>query len=101
MFLQHKSIFTYDWSWEEEQKNVEKDFNVIETGEIFLNGKQRHYNLILFIDDNPPMISFYVTVIDTANKRQYTLSLVIEYSEDYKTRICNLKPLLESFKMII
>jgi hypothetical protein len=99
LFNVNQSHYTYAWNWEEEQKNVEKEFNVIEKGEINLNGKGSHYNLVLFDEDTPQMISFYVTVLDTIKKRQYTLNLKTEYTEDYKTRFCKMKPMIESFKI--
>jgi hypothetical protein len=78
---------------------VEKEFNVIETGEIYLNGEGRHYNFVLFENEKPQMISFYVTILDTIRKRQYTLSLSTEYTENYKSRICKMKPLIENFEI--
>ena len=98
-FNVNQSEYTYEWNWEEEQMKIEADFNVIETGEVNLNGQERPYNLVLFDEDTPQMISFYVIILDTIKKRQYTLNLATEYNEDYITRICRMKPLLESFKI--
>ena len=98
-FNVNQSNYTEYWDWEEEQKNVELNFYVVESGEISLNGQKRKYNLVLHEEDSPQMISFYVTVLDTIRKRMYTLNLVTEYSEQYQTRICKMKPLMESFKI--
>lgn len=99
IFNVNQSNYTYDWNWEEEQKNVKQDFNVIETGEIYVNGQESKYNLVLFENDNPQMISFYVTVLDTIRRRQYILTLTTEYAKDFKSRISNMNPLIDSFKI--
>jgi hypothetical protein len=99
LFNVNQSDYTHEWNWEEEQKNVEKDFNVIETGEILLNGSESRYNIVFFESDTPQMISFYITVLDTIRKRQYTLNITTEFVEDFKSRICKMKPLMESFKI--
>jgi len=94
------SFYTGEWNWEVEQKNVENDFNVIETGNISLLGQERPYNIVHFELDSPQTISFYVTVLDTVKKSNYTLNLTTDYDEDYKSRICEMKPLLESFRIL-
>ncbi|MDB3999926.1 hypothetical protein N9439_00070 [Schleiferiaceae bacterium] len=94
------SFYTGEWNWEVEQKNVENDFNVIETGNISLLGQERPYNIVHFHVDSPQTISFYVTVLDTLKKSNYTLNLTTDYDEDYKSRICEMKPLLESFRIL-
>ena len=94
------SFYTGEWNWEIEQKNVESDFNVIETGNISLLGQERPYNVVHFHVDSPQTISFYVTVLDTVKKSNYTLNLMTDYDEDYKSRICEMKPLLESFRIL-
>jgi len=94
------SFYTGEWDWEEEQKNVENDFNVIETGKISLLGQERPYNIVHFHVDSPQTISFYVTVLDTVKKSNYTLNLMTDYDKDYRSRICEMKPLLESFRIL-
>ena len=94
------SFYTGEWNWEVEQKNVENDFNVIETGNISLLGQERPYNIVHFELDSPQTISFYVTVLDTVKKSNYTLNLMTDYDENYKSRICEMKPLLESFRIL-
>ena len=94
------SFYTGEWNWEVEQKIVENDFNVIETGNISLLGQERPYNIVHFHVDSPQTISFYVTVLDTVKKSNYTLNLTTDYQEDYKSRICEMKPLLESFRIL-
>jgi hypothetical protein len=98
-FNVNQSDYSYDWNWADEQKSIEMEFNVKETGEILLDGQERRYNIVLFENNNPQMISFFVTILDTVKKKHYTLSLTTEYVDDYKSRICNMKPLLESFKI--
>ena len=94
------SFYTGEWNWEVEQKNIENDFDVIETGNISLLGQERPYNIVHFHVDSPQTISFYVTVLDTIKKSNYTLNLMTDYDEDYKSRICEMKPLLESFRIL-
>jgi hypothetical protein len=94
------SFYTGEWNWEVEQKNVKNDFNVIETGNISLLGQERPYNIVHFHVDSPQTISFYVTVLDTVKKSNYTFNPMTDYDEDYKSRICEMKPLLESFRII-
>ena len=94
------SFYTGEWNWEVEQKNVENDFNVIETGNISLLGQERPYNIVHFHVDSPQTISFYVTVLDTVKKSNYTLNLTTDYDEDYKSRIYEMKPLQESFRIL-
>ena len=94
------SFYTGEWNWEVEQKNVENDFNVIETGNISLLGQERPYNIVHFHVDSPQTISFYVTVLDTVKKSNYTLNLTTDYDDDYESRICEMKPLLESFRIL-
>ncbi|MCX2764946.1 hypothetical protein OQJ66_19315 [Aquimarina muelleri] len=91
--------YIYDWDWEGEQETVENNNNILETGEIYLIGQKRRYNIILYEDDIPQMILFSITVLDTVRKRHYTLSLKTEYIEYYKTRICEMKPILDSFEI--
>ena len=100
LFNASHSFYTGEWDWEIEQKNVESDFNVIETGIISLLGQERPYNIVHFLVDSPQTISFYVTVLDTLKKSNYTLNLTTDYDEDYKSRICEMKPLLESFRIL-
>jgi len=100
LFNASHSFYTCEWDWEIEQKNVESDFNVIETGIISLPGQERPYNIVHFLVDSLQTISFYVTVLDTLKKSNYTLNLTIDYDEDYNSRICEMIPLLESFKII-
>ncbi|MDB2435691.1 hypothetical protein N9W65_01795 [Schleiferiaceae bacterium] len=100
VFNASHSFYTGEWNWEVEQKNVESDFNVIETGNISLLGQERPYNIVHFHVDSPQTISFYVTVLDTVKKSNYTLNLTTDYDEDYKSRICEMKPLLESFRIL-
>lgn len=99
LFNVNQSDYTYDWNWEEEFKNVEKDFNVIEKGEVIFQGEIRPYHIILFDEDSPEFYSFYLTYLDTIKKRQYTLNIAVEGSSDFKARICNMKPILESFRL--
>ena len=99
-FNANHSFYTGEWNWEVEQKNVENDFNVIETGNISLLGQERPYNIVHFELDSSQAISFYVTVLDTVKKSNYTLNLMTDYDEDYKSRICEMKPLLESFRIL-
>ena len=94
------SFYTGEWNWEVEQKIVENDFNVIETGNISLLGQERPYNIVHFHVDSPQTISFYVTVLDTVKKSNYTLNLMTDYDEDYQSSICEMKPLLESFRIL-
>ena len=100
LFNASHSFYTGEWNWEVEQKIVENDFNVIETGNISLLGQERPYNIVHFELDSPQTISFYVTVLDTVKKSNYTLNLTTDYDEDYKSRICEMKPLLESFRIL-
>jgi hypothetical protein len=62
-----------EWDWEKEQANVENDFNVIETGEVHLLGQSRPLNIVHFQVDSPQTISFYISIIDTLNKKQLYL----------------------------
>ena len=99
LFNVNQSDYTYDWNWDEEFKNVEKDFNVIEKGEILFQGILRPYHIVLFEEESPEFYSFYLTYLDTIQKRQFTLNITVEGSSDYKARICNMRPILESFKI--
>ncbi|MDA7805648.1 hypothetical protein N9O54_05470 [Schleiferiaceae bacterium] len=100
VFNASHSFYTGEWNWEVEQKNVESDFNVIETGNISLLGQERPYSIVHFHVDSPQTISFYVTILDTVKKSNYTLNLTTDYDEDYKSRICEMKPLLGSFRIL-
>ena len=99
VFSVNQSNYTYDWNWEEEQKNVEKYFTVLESGELNLNGRKYKYNIVLDEDSSPKLASLFVTFLDTVEKRNYTLELMTENAKDYKSRFCTMKPILESFKI--
>jgi hypothetical protein len=99
LFNVYQSEYTNPWNWEEEQKAVEMDFNVIETGDIYFHNQKGRYNIVLFENDEPQMISLYLTILDTINKRLYTLNLITENHPEFKDRFCEMKPIVESFKI--
>jgi hypothetical protein len=95
----NQSDYEGHWNWDEEQINVEQDFNVIETGDFLFNEQTCRYNIVLFEIDRPQMVSFYLTILDTTYRRQYTVSLSTENHPDYKKRICTMKPIIETLKI--
>ena len=99
VFNASHAYYTGEWDWEKEQANVENDFNVIKTGKVHLLGQSRPLNIVHFQVDSPQTISFYISIIDTLNKSNYTLNLTTDYGEGYESRICEMKPLLESFNI--
>ncbi len=91
--------YTDEWNWEEEIKNVERDFNIVDEGFVNLNNKKRPYHLVKQGNDQE-WFTLYVTVLDTIQKRNYTLSISTHVSADYNKRFCELKPIMESFKIL-
>ena len=99
VFNASHAYYSGEWNWEKEQANVEKDFNVIRTGKVDLLGESRPLNIVHFQVDSPQTISYYISIIDTLNRSNYTLNLTTDYGVDYESRICEMKPILESFKV--
>ena len=99
IFNASHSYYTGEWDWGKEQANVENDFNVIKTGKVHLLGQSRPLNIVHFQVDSPQTISFYISIIDTLNRSNYTLNLTTDYGEGYESRICEMKPILESLKI--
>ena len=99
IFNASHAYYTGEWDWGKEQANVENDFNVIKTGKVHLLGQSRPLNIVHFQIDSPQTISFYISIIDTLNRSNYTLNLTTDYGEGYESRICEMKPILESFKI--
>ena len=99
LFNASHAYYTSEWDWEKEQANVENDFNVVETGKVHLLGQSRPLNIVHFQVDSPQTISYYISIIDTLNRSNYTLNLTTDYREGYESRICEIKPLLESFNI--
>ena len=90
---------TGEWDWEKEQANVENDFNVIETGQVHLLSQSRPLIIVHFQVDSPQTISYYISNIDTLNSSNYTFDLPTDYGEGCESRICEMKPILESFNI--
>ena len=99
IFNASHSYYTGEWDWGKEQANVENDFNVIKTGKVHLLGQSRPLNIVHFQIDSPQTISFYISIIDTLNRSNYTLNLTTDYGEGYESRICEMNPILESLKI--
>ena len=100
VFSVNRLHYDYNWNWADEQREIEDAFNVLETRSINLNGQQVHSNLVLFEEDDPSMISLFVSLIDSTHQRFYTLHLMTEYAEDYPDRLCAMRPLLERFHLV-
>jgi len=99
LFNVNQSEYSSSWNWAEEQKNVEIDYNVIETGEILFHDQKCRYNIVLFEKEEPQMITFYFTILDTINERQYTLNLTTENHPEFKDRFCEMRSIVESFRI--
>lgn len=78
---------------------MEIDFNVLEKGDILFHDQKCRYNIFLFENDTPQMVTFYLTILDTINDRQYTLTLTTENHPEFIDRFCEMIPIVESFKI--
>lgn len=92
-----QSTYSDPWDKEAELMRIEQEFNVIEAGEIRLNGSMLPYHIVHFENDIPPMLSMYIVAKDESEKRHYVLNTSIEFAEDYETRLCTMKPIIASF----
>lgn len=98
-FNVNQTNYTYAWNWQEELINVENDFNVIEKGFIPYKGQNRPFHIVKFDENKPELVTLYVTVLDTTKQRNYTVALSTEMAENYQNRICELKPVMDSFQI--
>ncbi|SHF03988.1 hypothetical protein SAMN05444278_1263 [Psychroflexus salarius] len=87
-------------NWEVQQKSIEKEFNIIEKGEVDFFNQQAKWNLVK-IDKNKPIIwTLYLTFRHPKDDKFYTLNLTVEDQKNVRNKICNIESLIYGFKII-
>ncbi len=86
-------------SWEEMDKEIREDFNVMENGKVELLNRECRWYLVSY-DDEIFTHSLFVTVEDEAVGFFYTLNISVDDAKNYKERICELEPLISSFELV-
>ncbi len=84
--------------WDEQQKDIESKFDVIDKGTINYQNQEVHWNLVKFEVDK--MMTLYFTVNHPTDKRFYTLNLTVEDGESFKERLCTLESFLDKFGIL-
>jgi hypothetical protein len=86
-------------SLEEQQKDVESRFDVIESGVSDLLQKKSIWNLVEEKFDTIPIVGLYVTVEHPTDDLFYTVNLAVSKNEYGKKELCELENIIKSFKM--
>ncbi|MCT4666181.1 MAG: hypothetical protein N4A45_13225 [Flavobacteriales bacterium] len=84
---------------EEQQKNVESKYNVIESGITDLFEKKSIWNLVEEKVDTIPIITLYIIVEHPKNELFYTIDLSVSQNKYRKKELCELENIIKSFKM--
>ncbi len=84
---------------EEQQKDVESKYNVIESGITNVFEKKAIWNLVEEKFDTIPIVGLYVTVEHPKNDLFYTVNLAVSKNKYGKKEICELENIIKSFKM--
>ncbi|WP_127844979.1 hypothetical protein [Psychroflexus aestuariivivens] len=97
--IEKEKEFDFD-NWEVQQKSIEKEFNIIEKGEVDFFNQQAKWNLVK-IDKNKPIIwTLYLTFRHPKDDKFYTLNLTVEDQKNVRNKICNIESLIYGFKII-
>jgi hypothetical protein len=86
-------------SLEEQQKDVESKYDVIESGVSDLLQKKSIWNLVEEKFDTIPIIGLYVTVEHPTDDIFYTVNLAVSKNKYGKKELCELESIIKSFKM--
>ena len=84
---------------EEQQKDIESKFEVIENGVTDMFEKKAIWNLVNEKFDSIPIIVLYVTVEHPTNDLFYTLNLAVSKNKYGKRELCELENIIKSFKI--
>ena len=88
-------------NWTEEWKSIFRHYNVIDTGTTYVNGLITRWSIVEYksgvLDST---YSHYFYFENPNNLNYYILELAIEKTDQYKKRLCELEPILESFKIL-
>ena len=84
---------------EEQQKDVESKYDVLESGITKVFEKKAIWNLVEEKFDTIPIIGLYVTVEHPTNDLFYTVNLAVSKNKYGKKEICELENIIKSFKM--
>ena len=86
-------------SLEEQQKDVESKYEIIESGITDVFEKKAIWNLVEEKFDTIPIIGLYVTVEHPSKDLFYTVNLAVSKNKYGKREICELENIIKSFKM--
>lgn len=84
---------------EEQQKDVESKYDVIENGITDVFEKKAIWNLVEEKFDTIPIIGLYVTVEHPTDDLFYTLNLAVSKNKYGKKELCELENIIKSFKI--
>lgn len=84
---------------EEQQQDIERKYDVIESGTTIMFNKKSIWNLVNEKFDTIPLKVLNVTVENTKNDLFYTLSLGVSSNNYGKKELCELESIIKSFKI--
>lgn len=96
LFNVNQRAFQGQWSWETEENAIRGKFEVVEEGRVHLFGVNVPWHLVRFKKDN--LLTLYVQSIELETQRQYTLAIAVSESDSSRQLICELEPMLFSFR---
>ncbi|TXD80860.1 hypothetical protein ESY86_20020 [Subsaximicrobium wynnwilliamsii] len=86
-------------SLDEQQKDVERKYDVIESGVSDMLQKKSIWNLVEEKFNTIPIIGLYVTVEHPTDDLFYTVNLAVSKNKYGKKELCELENIIKSFKM--
>jgi hypothetical protein len=86
-------------SLEEQQKDIESKYEVIESGITEVLEMKANWNLVEEKYDTIPIIGLYVTVEHPTDDLFYTFNLAVSKNKYGKKEICELENIIKSFKL--
>lgn len=87
-----------DWpSIEENLKDIEVEFNVLEKGLIYFKKQKCYWHLVKFDDDEGviPVYTLYLGI--DMGKRFYIINISVEQGKNYKKKLCKLESFIDQF----
>mgnify|MGYP005992155049 FL=1 len=84
---------------EEQQKDVESKYDVLDNGITDIFEKKAIWNLVEEKFDTIPIIGLYVTVEHPTDDLFYTLNLAVSKNRYGKKELCELENIIKSFKI--
>lgn len=89
-----KEFFEGAWNWEEEEKSLGQDMQVLESDDMHWNGLPGKYHLVQF-PDAPELVSLFMSLVDEQSQIFYTIDITTENNAESKQVFCLSRSLLD------